>query len=203
MIETPLDDCVAYGFQAVPGYSTQLVTLDNGAEQRNGNWTRAKRRYTALYQNFTKAEFAILLAAFHAARGSLYSFLFKDPLDYQVTMESQGTTPGTNLTPVQLRKTYTFENSSTSIVRNITKPIAGTVTMYQDNGSGTFVAKAGSYSTTTGLFTPNTNWTSGRALKATFEFYVPVRFASDEFPSSFDGPDAINTNAELVEVFGE
>jgi uncharacterized protein (TIGR02217 family) len=201
MIETPLDDCVAYGFQAVPGYSTQIVTLDNGAEQRNGNWTRAKRRYTALFQNFTKAEFAILLAAFHAARGSLYAFLFKDHFDYQATLESQGTTPGANLTPVQLRKTYTF--GATSIVRSITKPIAGTVTMYQDNGSGTFVAKAGTFSTTTGLFTPNTNWTAGRALKATFEFYVPVRFAFDEFPSSFDDIDAINTNAELVEVFGE
>ncbi len=201
MIETPLEDCVAYGFQAIPGYFTQIVALENGTEQRNGNWTKAKHKYTALFANFTRAEFDILLDTFHAARGSLYAFLFKDHFDFSAIGESQGTTPGTNANAVQLRKTYTFGSFSTQ--RQITKPKAGTVVMYQDNGSGTFVVKAGTYSTTTGLFTPTSNWTAGRALRADFQFYVPVRFVGDEFPSSFDDIDSINTTAELIEVFGE
>jgi uncharacterized protein (TIGR02217 family) len=201
MIETPLDDCVAYGFQAVPGFDTQIVTLDNGQEQRNGNWTRPKHRYTALYQNFTKAQFAILKAAFMAARGSLYAFLFKDHFDFQATNESLGNTPGANQTPVQLQKTYTF--GANTLVRTITKPIAGTITVQQSDGAGGWATKAGTTSATTGLFTPSTNWIAGRAIRATFQFYVPVRFSGDEFPSSFDDIDAINTNCELVEVFGE
>lgn len=203
MITAPLDDCVAYGFTAIPGYDTQVVTLDNGQEQRNGNWTRAKRKFTAAYANFTLAEFAILLACFHAARGRLYAFLFKDPGDFSAVAESQGTTPGANSTPVQLIKTYTFAGSATTITRTITKPINGTVTMYQDNGAGVFIAKAGTYDTATGLFTPSSNWTASRALRADFQFYVPVRFASDGFPTSFDDSNAVTTQCELEEVFGE
>lgn len=198
-IETRLDDCVAHGFEAIPMYKTLIVTMENGKEARNVEWTRAKRRYSALYQNFSPADFALLNDAFHACHGSGYSFRFKDWLDYKVTMGSIGTTPGNNQTPVQFTKVYTFGIQSTT--RTIKKIVAGTTTVYQDNGSGVFVAKAGSIDTTTGLFTPTTNWTAGRALKATFEFDVPVRFASDEMPASYDDLEAINTNCELVEDF--
>jgi uncharacterized protein (TIGR02217 family) len=100
VIETRMDDRVAYGFQCIPAYSTRIVPLDNGQEKRNINWTKAKRRYSALYQNFTEEQFAILLATFHAARGSAYSFRFKDHTDYEVVMGSLGTTPGANQTAV-------------------------------------------------------------------------------------------------------
>jgi uncharacterized protein (TIGR02217 family) len=201
VIETPLDDCVAYGFRVDPKFNTQIVTLDSGAEQRNGNWTRPKRDFSARYGNFTKVQFAILQACYMACRGSLYAFLIRDHFDYIATNESQGTTPGANSTPVQLRKTYTF--GATSITRDITKPEAGTVVMQQSDGVGGWVTKAGTTDTTTGLFTPSTNWTAGRALRASFQFYVPVRFVGDSFPSSFDDINAINTDCELQEVFGE
>jgi uncharacterized protein (TIGR02217 family) len=79
--------------------------------------------------------------------------------------------------------------------------VSGTVTVYQDNGSGSFIAKPGTVDTTTGLFTPSTNWTANRALKASFEFDVPVRFASDDMPASYDTRNAITTSAELIEDF--
>jgi len=199
IIETVMDECVAYGFQAVPSYNTQIVPMDTGHEQRNINWTRAKRKYSASFVNFSLTDFASLLDVFHACSGSAYGFLFPDRSDYQVTNGSQGTTPGTNSTPVQLRKIYTF--GANTQTRNITRPKASSVLMYQDNGSGTFVLKAGTTDATTGLFTPSTNWTAGRALRATFDFYVPVRFVSDELPSSYDGPNAVTVQAELIEVF--
>lgn len=193
-IETRLSDRVAFSFQAIPYYSTQIVQLENGKEQRNINWTRAKRRFQALWQNFTKAQFAVLAATFHAVRGSGYAFRFKDWTDYQATLESLGNTPGANSAPVQLIKTYTF--GAQSIVRTITKPVSGTVTVYQ-NG----IAKAGTLDTTTGLFTPTTNWTAAQPLTWTGEFDVAVRFASDEMPSSYENVNAISTQCELVEVF--
>lgn len=193
-IEARLDDCVALGFQATPAYNTEITPLQNGKEQRNVNWTRARRTFSAAYQNFTAEEFAALLAAFHAARGSAYAFRFKDWTDYRVTLGSLGNTPGANQTPVQLVKVYTFGGQS--VTRTITKPVAGTVTVYQ-NG----IAKAGSIDTTTGLFTPSTNWTAAAALTATFEFDVPVRFISDDIPATAEDYRLTTASAELIEVF--
>lgn len=198
-IEARLDDCVALGFQVNPAYRTEIVPLENGKEQRNITRTRAQRSFSAAYQNFTPDEFSLLLDAFHAARGSGYAFRFKDWSDYRVVMGSIGSTPGANQTPVQLVQVRAF--GSQSITRTITKPVAGTVTVYQDDGAGNFVAKAGTIATTTGLFTPTTNWTAGRALKATFEFDVPVRFTSDDMPTTLETAQLITASAELLEVF--
>lgn len=192
-IEARLDECVAFGFSIDPAYDTQIIALDNGKEQRNVNRTQALRRFAATYQNFTPTEFAVLLATFHAAAGSAYGFRFKDWSDYQVTLGALGLTPGANLTPVQLVKVYTFGLQSRS--RKITKPVAGTVTVYQ-NG----VAKAGTIDTATGLFTPTTNWTAGATVTATFEFDVPVRFESDVMPSEYADRNAITTSCGLVEI---
>ena len=195
-LEARLADQISYGFQAVPSYMTRIVPMDNGREKRNANWTKAKRRYTSQFMTFTDAQFALLLALFHAVQGSAYGFRFKDWTDYTATLESLGTTPGANQTPVQLIKTYT--NGANSTVRTITRPVAGKVTVYQAG-----VAKAGTFSTTTGLFTPTTNWTAATALTWTGEFDVPVRFASDELPSTYDDYKIIQSVIELVEVFGE
>lgn len=201
MIETRMDDRVAYGFQATPGYDTRVVMLDNGQEKRNVNRTKARRRYSAVYQNFTPTLFAVLLATFHAVRGMAYAFRFKDWTDFEATNEPLGNTPGANQTPVQLKKTYTF--GSQSVERTITKPNSSGFTLYQADGSGGWVAKAGTLDTATGLFTPTTNWTAGRALRWTGTFDVAVRFASDEMPAAYDNLNAITTNVELVEVLGE
>lgn len=198
-IETRLDDCVALGFQANPAYDTQITRLDNGKEQRNINRTRAQRSFSAAYNSFDDVEATLLLAAFHACRGSGYAFRFKDPTDYRVVMGSIGNTPGANQTPVQLVKLYTFGSETNT--RTITKPVSGTVTVYQDDGAGNFVAKPGAIDTTTGLFTPTTNWTSGRALKASFEFDIAVRFANDDMPMTAENFRYTTLSAELLEVF--
>jgi uncharacterized protein (TIGR02217 family) len=138
---------------------------------------------------------AELLNLAHAARGSLYGFLFKDWNDYSVTAQSLGTAPSGS-TAVQLVKTYTY--GSETYTRTITKPVASTVTVYE-NG----VAKAGTLDDTTGLFTPGTAWTGSAALTWTGEFLVPVRFASDDIEFVLPHRDIAEVVCELVEVFGE
>lgn len=192
-IETRMSDRVALGFQAIPFYSTRINPLDNGKEKRNINWTRAKRRYSALFQNFTPAQFELILATFHAVRGAAHSFRFKDWTDFEVTGGSLGVAPSGS-TAVQLTKVYAF--GSTSVTRTITKPRATGFVLYQ-NG----ISKAGALDTTTGLFTPSTGWTPGDALTWTGTFDVPVRFASDEMPSAWENKQAISTTCELVEDF--
>lgn len=196
MIPARLDDRVSYGFQVVPAYQTQITPLDNGKEQRNANRTRARRSFTCRFTTFDKASFALLLAMYHAAKGAAYAFLFRDWTDFQATAEALGNTPGANQTPVQLVKTYT--NGAFSTVRTITKPRSTGFTLYS-NG----VAKAGTLDTTTGLFTPTTNWAVGEALTWTGVFDVPVRFATDDMPSTYENYRHIQTALTLIEVFDE
>lgn len=198
-IETRLSDLVAYNFRVIPAYRTNVVPMDNGKEFREITRSRAKREFHAIYNKFTTATYALLLACFHACAGSGLSFRLRDWTDYQVVGGSLGTTPGANSNPVQLVKVYTMGPQSRT--RTIVKPVAGTVTVYQADGGGTPVAKAGTIDTTTGLFTPTTAWTASRALTADFEFDTPVRFKDDEFPSTYEDFNAITADVTLIEDF--
>jgi uncharacterized protein (TIGR02217 family) len=174
--------------------------LQNGHERRNGQWAGKKRRYTAKYAGWTQAMREDLLDQVMVADGRLYSFPFKDWLDYRVSQQSLGVAPS-GTTPVQLVRTYA--KGSTTKSRDITKPRASTVTVYQDNGAGVLVAKAVSVDSTTGLVTPTTSWTAGRAIAWSGDFDVCVRFATDEPEFILPDREICEVVCELVEVFGE
>ena len=193
-IETRLLDEVANGFAGGPTWYTQQVELKSGIVRRTAIRSRPRYRFSAPYQNISPTKTALIIAAFNACQGSAVGFRFKDWADYSVTAESIGTTPGANLTPVQLYKSYTF--GSTTVTRPIKKPVSGSVTVYS-NG----VSKAGTLDTTTGLFTPTTNWTAAQALTWTGEFDVPVRFSSDDLIFDFNTLNALSANIDLEEVF--
>ncbi len=143
------------------------------------------------FSNITPTQYDAVLAAFYAARGALDGFRHKDWLDYAATLESLGNTPGANMTPVQLIKTYT--SGAVTYVRTIKKPVSATV---YSNG----VSKAGTLVTSTGLFTPTTNWTAGQALTWTGEFDVAVRFANDYLPATWDNKGVRTVDLELLEI---
>ena len=193
MINTRLSTCVEQGFTGGPEWSTLITELQSGLERRNAQWAVPRHRFTADYTVVTAAAKAEILNAYMACRGRLNSFRFKDWNDYSATLAALGNTPGANQTPVQLVKPYTF--GSETFTRTITKPTTGSVTVYM-NG----VAKAGSYSTTTGLFTPTTNWTAAQALTWTGEFDVEVRFGADFNPFSAMTLNVAQTTVELIEV---
>lgn len=186
---------VEAGFSVIPGHSTRLKTLANGNEKRNANWTGSKRRYTSAYAGFNRVERTELLNTIEATDGMVYAFRFKDWNDFAVEDQALGLAPAGS-TPIQLTKTYTF--GSRTKTRAITKPVAATVAVYQDG-----VAKAGTVSDLTGLFTPTTAWTPAAVITWTGEFDVPVRFATDEIEFVLPHKDICQVNAMLVEVFNE
>lgn len=195
VIETRLSSRVEAGFSVVPARRTTLVPLRNGHEYRNAQWSMSKRRYSGAYANWTRAMRDELLNVWEAADGPTFAFLFKDWNDYNVTAQSLGNAPSGS-TAVQLVKTYTF--GSRTGTRTITRPRSATLTVYQSG-----VAKPGTVSATTGLFTPDTAWTEGEPLTADFEFDVVVRFESDEIEFVLPHKDISEVNCTLVEVFGE
>lgn len=195
LLDVRLSTRVEQGFSAVRVANTRVVPLKNGHERRNANWSGKKRRYTSRYATFTADEAEELLAFSEIADGRANSFRFKDWSDFKATAQPLGTAPS-GTTPVQLQRTYT--RGAYSRVRTITKPVDGTVVVYQ-NGT----PKAGTVDTSTGLFTPSTSWTGGATLTADFQFDVPVRFATDEIEFVLPHRDIFEVNCDLVEVFGE
>lgn len=192
-IESRLLDKLAFGFQGGPTWYTLVTDLQSGVQRRKALRSRPKYRYTLPYQNIDLTDTAAVIAAFNACQGAAVGFRLKDWTDYSVTAQAIGNTPGANLTPVQLYKTYTF--GATTVQRPIKKPVSGTVTVYS-NGT----PKTGTLDTTTGLFTPTTNWTAGQALTWTGEFDVPVRFSSDELVFDLNNPGRLSANIEVEEV---
>lgn len=194
-VNTRLSDCVAHGFSGGPEWSTLVVPMDNGREQRNGQWLYPKHRYSAQYMNFDLPDQQAVLAAFHAMRGQLHVFRFKDWNDYTAESENGDWLPllapqiGT-MTPAQLLKNYSMGAQTTT--RLIQAPVAGAVPLR--NGSPV----AGTLDTATGLFTPSSNWLAGTYTWAG-EHDVWVRFASD-FNSFTNANRAHTADIELVEV---
>jgi uncharacterized protein (TIGR02217 family) len=186
---------VEAGFSVIPGHNTRLKTLANGNEKRNANWTGSKRRYTSAYAGFNRVERTELLNTIEATDGMVYAFRFKDWNDYRAIDQALGLSPAGS-TPIQLSKTYTFGPRTKT--RIITKPIAATVVIFEDG-----TPKAGTVSDLTGLFTPTAPWTPAAVITATFEFDVPVRFATDEIEFVLPHKDICQVNAMLVEVFNE
>lgn len=195
-IEERFDPCPGYTFSSEPQFSTRIVALTNGAEKRNGNWRRAKHAFKAPLFNVNQATADSVRACFYAARGSLYGFRFKDWADYSANRTLLGLAPAGSVA-VQLTKHYVFGPDSYD--RPIYKPVAGTVTVYQD---GTI--KPGTLDTTTGLFTPTTAWSTNATLTWSGEFDVPVRFDSDNMPVTIDNANRngyiYNGEVSLVEI---
>lgn len=170
-INAILDDQVAYGFEGGPEYNTGKVDLENGLQVRNGTWKYPRHRYNASFEDIPEEVRDYLIEVFHACRGSLHSFKFKDWNDY--TAENEPLQVLTGILPVQLYKTYQFGNAYT--VRLIQAVVPGTIVV-KDN-TGTTVD--GVVDSETGMFYPNAAWDASKTYSWSGEFFVWVHFEDD------------------------
>lgn len=158
-----------------PRFQTTVLTGYSGIEQRNIDWSKRRGEWNISWGIQTKADFASIVAMFHACYGRAYSFRFKDWADFESGgYVSIGTGTGA-LTTFQLVKPYS--NGVRTYSRTITKPVSGTVTI-KDDGS---LVSSSDYEVdyTTGIITFDVAPAAGHAITAQFEFDVPVRFDTD------------------------
>ncbi len=188
-IDQRLAACVAYGFSGGPEWQTQLVMLNNGREQRNADWLYPRHRYSAEFLNLSKEGRDAILAAFHACRGRLHVFRFKDWNDFTATDEPLAPTIGTSA-PVQLLKQYSLGIETAT--RLIQAPVSAII---RRNGE----SFAGTLDLATALFTPGTAWTAA-TYTWSGEFDVWVRFDSDFNVFTIGAPNAHTSQIDLVEV---
>ena len=181
---------VGRGATGGPGFSTQIVTLASGAEQRNVNWSQARGRWNISTGIRSRADMAAVIAHFHVVKGRAYSFRLKDWNDFDAADQAM-----VQITPTVWQIVKRYNRSGYEHVRTITKPVAGSVTV---KIAGSPVTPA-AIDTQTGRITFAS--APGSAPTASFQFDVPVRFDTDSLPVQANAWDLqIVDNIDLVEV---
>lgn len=191
--ETRLLDCVSYGSQFGQEFKTRITQLRNGRERRNADWALPLGRYSVTYQALKPEDHLLVRGAHMACMGSLIAFRFKDWTDYLGEHELIGEGTGVAQT-LALSKSYAF--GPISFARPITKPVAGTIVIYE---GGQRVAASVNY--TTGMVTVTAP--PGSPITWSGEFDVPVRFESDRLDcdpiARFSNGYVLTADVDLVE----
>lgn len=173
---------VALGTSGGPVRRTDIVGLSNGRENRNRRWHDARRRYDAGSGVRSLEDLYAVLAFFEARAGQLYGFRFRDPVDFKscapadnVSANDQriGTGDGTTAA-FQLVKTY--QDAGGAMKRTIAKPVAGSVVVSVAGVAVPVGQYAIDHAAGIVTFAAAAIPESGQAVRAGFEFDVPVRF---------------------------
>lgn len=189
-----------------PERRTEIVTLNNGFEERNSPWRQSRRRYDAGVAMRSVDDLETVIAFFEARQGQLYGFRWKDWSDFKscpvsvtpsATDQELGTGDGVS-TIFQLGKTY--RSGPHSHRRDIRKPLTGSVVIGVD-GVSQLAGSDFSVDHATGEVTFMIAPADGAVLTAGYEFDVPVRFDTDRLEinlASFSAGDI--PNVPIIEV---
>lgn len=177
-------------FRRVVVSRSETTPMDNGEDIYNAKWRYAKMRYFANFAMVAPETQKELTGAFHAAKGMVLLFRFRDPGDFQVIDSPLTVVAGTK-TPVQLTKRYPF--GPTAYGDRLIQAVDHCL-MQTEAG----VEVAGTLDNALGLFTPTENW-AATPHKWSGRFCNWVRFASDEFDSTMITLDISTADVELQE----
>ncbi len=199
---------IALGSSGGPERRTEIVTLGSGHEQRNARWQNSRRHYDAGYGVKNLDDLYAVIAFFEQRRGALYSFRYKDPLDWkscppqQVPTETDqiiGTGDGVT---AEFALVKTYGSGDVAWQRPITKPVEGWL-MRRVAGVTQLAGADYTLDAKTGMvtFLPGHIPLAGASITAGYLFDVPVRFANDQLSvnlAAFEAGDI--PSIPLVEV---
>lgn len=206
-IETPrFPECISYGSSGGPGYSTSVIVLGSGYERRNANWDQQRHRYDVAFGIKDQDDLQDVIAYFHVAQGRANGFRYKDWLDY--TTGATGDETPTALDQLfgvpdgiedtfQLVKTYV--QGSSGKIRDIRKPISGTVLIAVNSVTQTETTDY-TIDYTTGEVTFVVVPSGGDVLSWGGEFDVPVRFDTDQLSTQLDEIQLGSQQIPLIEI---
>lgn len=176
-VQFPVD--IGYGSRGGPGFKTDIIAVDSGAEQRTSRWETPLRQFDVSYGVKSRQQLTTLITFYLARKGAQYGFRYKDFSDFRSSADGISATTKDDqeigvgdgvVTTFQLIKTYTSGNS---VTRTITKPVTGTVKIAKDGVNQTSGWTA---DYTTGIITFSSAPADDVVITAGFEFDVPVRF---------------------------
>lgn len=197
---------IGMGALGGPSWSTIVNKGFSGFENRNKNWSNVRNKYQIDLVAQPLSVFQTVMNFFLGVSGMQDAFRFLDVTDFSATAQSCSPSTGNGSNTVfQLQKTYFVgpSNNQRSYVRTISKPImahlggtspavvltdfagvtlADTVVMY-DNGVKKTLNVDYTVDATTGLVTFTVAPTSGHTITSDFQFHIPVRFDTDDWPA--------------------
>ena len=170
-------------------FSTTIVMLGEGGEQRNSHWRECRFRGDLQYAARTLLELQRLIAFAHARRGEAQGFRFRWLLDREAVQQFVGIGDGAT-SVYQLLKIYDSGDQADQYIHRIRKPVGigypigsvvDTVILYQDG-----VPMVGGYTVnyTTGRVTLSTPLGLGVTLTWSGLYDHAVRFASPSLLTS-------------------
>ena len=190
-----------------PEFRTTIVVTGSGYEQRNADWATARGKWDLSRMLYDEVARDAAIAFFRARRGMAHSFLFKDWNDYFVGMQWNATTKvlehsgshnfasGTGAQTVfQLVRIY--DSGGQTERRKITRPKSA-IKVYV-NGTEQLSGVTVNYSTGTVTFTSAPS--NGAAIGWSGEFYVPVRFDTDQLQVDYLSATTGDVALPIVEV---
>ncbi|HYI48665.1 MAG TPA: DUF2460 domain-containing protein [Allosphingosinicella sp.] len=175
---------IALGREAAvePAFSTAIVTVAGGAEQRNSEWADARLTFDAGPGLRSEADVHALIAFFRARRGAAVGFRLQDPFDH--SSNGMVGAPGDADQLLGLgdgvRTEFPLIKAYGAQIRRITRPVAGTVRVSVDDEE----MAAGWALADKGMVAFDAAPADGAEIRAGFRFDVPVRFAEDRLSLS-------------------
>lgn len=194
---------ISYGSGGGPGYKTEIIVIRSGFESRDVGWTYPRHKYDAATGVKTIDDMEQLIEFFHAVGGMAYGFRYKDWADFKSCNTTQTISDTDQLigegdnVEVDFQIIKTYIKGSFSRVRNISKPVNGTVVVSLDDVPQ---PTGWSVNLTTGVITFSVAPGSTVDVKAGYEFDVPCRFDTDELQVGLEFYNAGNAQVPLIEI---
>lgn len=176
-----LPEDISYGASGGPGFSTNVVVLENSAEHRNINWEAPRYSYSIGYDSLNSERAKKLMAFFCIVRGRAYSFRFKDWFDYDARDQKLLKIDGQRY---QLVKLYKISDNF-FYDRRISKPCEESLII--KNGNEMLIEnKDYKIDYDSGIVEFLNNNYDPEKLLVNFDFDVSVRFESDSLDLTND-----------------
>lgn len=189
-LDAYLGPCAGYGWTGGAEFQTRIVEQQGGRTRRNANWSQARHRYTAPFNNISKDAYREVKKMHLVCMGQLHSFRHRDVLDFEADSEVFAVGDGLK-TVFQLSKYSTI--SGLTYQREI----------YALPSKPSFTANGSPSTPSVNLRTGEATFTeapaSGVILRWSGVFDIWVRFAQDFLPFSLDNPNATNGQVDLIE----
>ena len=180
---------VAFGATGGPERRTEIVTLGSGREERNQRWAMSRRRYDAGTGVRHRDDLQAVVDFFEERRGRLYGFRYRDPLDHKSCAPTDSPSQADQLlgvgdgTQVSFQLIKRYGDTFAPYDRPIVLPVDGTVLV---SVAGVAMVEGSDFSLDQGVvtFEPGSVPQVGEAVRAGFQFDVPVRFDTDRLEVS-------------------
>jgi uncharacterized protein (TIGR02217 family) len=181
-LEQRLDSKITHGAKSTVRWSRQKAYTGSGKLAQQFNWADAKHEMDVSHGVRSRTDYQTVLDFFYVVMAGAYEgFRVKDWRDFQATQTNSTLTFITGST-WQLQRKHTA--GAVSYLRNIKKPVTGTVIVYRTRTAVVTTASA-TIDYTTGIATI-AGHTSGDTYTWEGDFDIPMTFVNDEWTADLE-----------------